>query len=39
MVLYSQRLDVTWLQFIVRIMLERFMKNPSPPQSESGGAL
>jgi hypothetical protein len=32
--LYSQRLGGTWLQLIVRIILERFMKNPSPPQAQ-----
>jgi hypothetical protein len=32
--LYPQRLGVTWLQLIVRIILERFMKNPSPPQAQ-----
>jgi hypothetical protein len=32
--LYSKRLGVTWLQLIVRITLERLMKNPSPPQAQ-----
>jgi hypothetical protein len=32
--LYYQKLGDTWLQLIVRIILERLMKNPSPPQAQ-----
>jgi hypothetical protein len=32
--LYSQRLDVTWLQLVVRIIFECLVENPSPPQAQ-----